>query len=1138
MQVFAQGKARPVVNGIKPKLSPQHRAFVKQMVRIMKLTAILLTMAFLQVSATGFSQPGTVTFSGKEISLEKVFSVIKKQTGYSFFYYAEQLQQAKKVTINVKNATVEDVLIMCLKDQPFDYSIKGKTIFIIQKQDKAIPESKQVQAEDPGTPEVKGRITNTSGEPLSGANVVVKRTGKGTQANANGEFILKNINIDDVLTISYTGYQPISIKVGDRSNLTLIMNLATNELDETIVQAYGTTTRRLATGNIVRVSAEEIEKQPVMNPLLALQGRVAGLNITQTSGFVSAPVKVELRGRNIINDKFTSDPLYIIDGVPLTINEIGKTSSYATGSSGFLQTGYGGPANGQSPLFSINPADIESIEVLKDADATAIYGSRGANGVILITTKKGKAGKTKLDLTIQQGITKVTRYWKMMNTQQYIQMRKEAYYNDGITPTVSNGGYDLLLWDTTRYVDWQKELYGGLGKSFTVQAGLSGGDSRTNFRLGTGYNRTSNIITVDGADQRASLSFSIGHRSLDQKFSVLLTANYSYTQSDMTNFPESAARLPPNAPSIYDSDGNLNFSGWGIPNSPGRSSYTFDVLKQPYLAKTNFLNSSLTLNYYIVRGMQASVNFGYNNSQADNQNLRLITSKDPANNPKGEAVFGYNNNKIWIIEPQFNYAFSIGKGKLNMLIGSSLQMTKTASLRVTGSQYTSDDVIGSISSAPIQTTVDGYGEYKYAAVFGRIIYNWDNKYILSLNARRDGSSRFGEDKQFGNFGSVGIAWIFSEEKYFKRYLQFISFGKLRGSIGTTGSDAVGDYQYLTQWSSSSTPVYNGLSTLTPMLHANPEFQWQVNKKLEGAIDIGLFKDKINISIAYYRNRCGNQLISFPTPAMSGFTSVTANSPALVQNDGWEVVLGATVIDKKDFRFGLTFNTGINRNKLLAYPNIELSPFASKLKVGQPLNMVYLLHFTGVDPQTGEYTVEDKNEDGNFTFSPGKPNDDSYVRILSPKFIGGLGTNFKYRDFNLSLFFNIKKQIGKNAIKLSSNVGAIGNQPMELIGKQWQKTGDIATYARFTTKSNQGTALYNFSDGLYTDASFIRLSTLSLSYSLPILWIKKAGVKGCSLFANAHNLFVLTNYKGLDPETQNFGGMPPSKTIVGGININF
>jgi len=1098
----------------------------------MRLTAIILFAASLHVSAAGFGQ--TVTLSGKGVPLEKIFSEIKVQTGYVFFFDQSWLALSKKVSVDLRDEPLASALDICFRDQPLTYSIVGNTIVVRLKETPALNESAAANA-PPG--EIRGRITNGHGEPLPNANIIIKRTKRGTITNANGEFILKSVHSDDVLSISFIGYKTLTVRVGAGREFPLVMETTTNELDKVVVQAYGKTSRRLTTSDIGVVTKEEIEKQPVMNPLLTLQGRVAGLDVTQTSGYASAPVKVELRGRNFINGQFTSDPLYIIDGVPLTVLEISGNSNYNAGSYGFLQSGIGGPANGQSPLFNINPMDIESIEVLKDADATAIYGSRGANGVILITTKKGKTGKTQFDLRVNAGINKVTKYWDVMNLQQYLSMRREAYKNDGRTPTLSNGGYDLLAWDTTKSIDWQRTLYGGTGKNLDAEASLSGGDAHTTFRIGAGYTRATSILTVSGAEQRGSLSISLSHRSTNGRFTVSASSSYSYTQTDMVSLPSGAVLLPPDAPPIYDSAGNLNYNGWGAGNTRSRSAFIFGPLKCPYTSKTNFLNSSLGLDFQPLRGLKLIANFGYNNALATQQFFTTIASQDPLSDPTGSAQFGNNRNSNWIVEPQTTYEAILGEGKLSLMAGGSIQHLNTDGTQLNGSGYTSDDLIRTITNAPVQYSADSYGEYRYAAIFARANYIWKDKYVLNLNGRRDGSSRFGPGKQFGNFWSVGAAWIFTEESWFKNHFELLSFGKIRGSYGATGSDAVGDYGYLTRWSSNNALPYGGFQPLYPTQHANPDFHWQVNKKLEAAIDLAFVKDKYHISVAYYRDRCGDQLLSFPTPILSGFGTVIANSPALVQNSGLEFTVSAKVVDKKDVTWTISFNTAINKNKLLAYPNISQSPYAHSLVVGQPLNIVNVYHYLGVDPQTGIYGFVDRNHDGQFSIFPNSPSDDSYHYNLSPEFFGGLGTNFSYKNLQVSLFFNIKKARGVNAYFLSGSMfGKLKNAPAEILGKEWKNPGDVATIAKFSTVVYSNLATN--SDIAYTDASFIRLSSLSLSYSLPADYMRKIGMQNCSIFIYTNNLFVITNYKGLDPETQNFGGMPPNKVITGGISFNF
>lgn len=1104
--------------------------FNKSVLLAMKLTAILLLAAVLQVSARSYSQ--TITISAKEIRVDKLFNELKTQTGYSFLWDEQVLSRNQRVTIDVKGGSLEQVMEQCLKNLPLTYKIEQKVVFILKKAAPAIDTSNF--SPPPGS--IKGKVLAEDGSPLAGATVTVKSTGKGTITNAKGEFSLPGVTENSSLVISFVGYTSRKIEVKDASTIEVRLSVAVNELDESVVQAYGTTTKRFSTGNIGRVTAAEIERQPVINPLLALQGKIAGLDVSQTNGLASAPIKVELRGRNVIGN-FPSDPLYIIDGVPLTILEVGNNSSYAR-STGVFQFGGGfnGPASGRSPLFDLNPADIESIEVLKDADATAIYGSRAANGVIIISTKRGKAGKTKLDLRVQHGITEATRYYPLMNTKQYLSMRREAFYNDsvkyGIVPDAGNA-YDLLVWDTTRYTNWQKQLYGGMGKVIDAEASVSGGDVNTTFRAAVGYNRTTNILAVSGADERGSLSFNVTHHTLDHKVTISLSGTYSSSKSDMISLPGTVSYAP-NAPAIYDSAGNLNFQEW---NASGY--YPFSTLKQPYDAKSDLLNGNLVLSYQPVKGLSFSTSVGYNANHASLVSLSPISSQDPATDPKGSAIFGNTVNKNWLIEPQVSYDMFLSKGKLKFFVGSSYQQTTTQGGYVAGGGYTSDALLHTISNAPAQNAYDNFGEYKYAAVFARISYNWQNKYLINLNARRDGSSRFGDNNQFGNFASVGAAWIFTEESWIRNNLSFLSFGKIRASYGTTGGDAVGDYKYLTRWSSQQGQPYGGIIPIRPTQHANPYFQWQVNKKLEAAIDLGFLKDRIILNVAYYRNRCGNQLVAFPLPYLTGFGNVTANSPALVQNDGWEFLLSTRLIDNKNFTWTFNFNTAINNNKLVAYDNIEASPYASTLVVGKPLNIVKLLHYTGVDPQTGLYTFYDKNHDGEIRDDPGSPLGDLFVHNLSPKFFGGFGTDFRFKNISVGLYFNYRKQLGLSSLALNNFPGTIANQAASLSGKQWQKPGDKVSVARFTTVPDITDSYFQFeSDGAYTDASFVRLSNISVSYDLPAALIHKAGIERCTVYMRTNNLFTITSYKGGDPETQNFGGIPPFRTIVGGISFNF
>jgi TonB-linked SusC/RagA family outer membrane protein len=1116
--------------------SPHERRLLTKTFRIMKIISFLIFAACLQVSANGTAQ--TISLSQHNVSLKSIFKEIEKQTSFQFFYNDRLLEEAKNVSIDIKDATLSQALDACFKDQPISYAIVDKMVVVRRKEETA-----QSQANNNlhilTVGDIHGRITNTQGQALENANVVIKRTKKGTVTNSNGEFVLHTATASDEIIITFIGYKSKTIKVGGGKEFPVVLEAATNDLDKVVVQGYGHTSQRLATGNISSIRAEEIERHPVMNPIEALEGQVAGLVITQESGYVSGPMKIELRGQNSINGNITSDPLYVIDGVPLSISELGggaNPQNYgATTSPGFIQNGLlSGPANGQSPFFSINPADIESIEVLKDADATSIYGSRGANGVILITTKKGKPGKTKLDMSLYQGINVVTKYWDMLNVQQYLQVRREALHNDGLTPTSGNAP-DLVLWDTTRNIDWQKFLWGHAGKNTSIQLSLSGGDQGTTFRIGAGYDRQTDITTYSGSNQRGSASVVLSHKTLNQKATIEFKSQYSFAETNIINLGASVS-LPPDAPSAYNSLGKLNYAQY----DSARFGFPFQNLLQPYIAKTSFLNSNLKFNYEILHGLVFSTSIGYNNALALQSQFQPIASLDTYTNPNatGSAQFGTNRNNTWIIEPQIQYNTFISKGKFSALLGGTAQSSATEGTYATGIGFTNDALIRSIGNSLLQTAGETYADYKYAAAFARFNYNWEDRYILNLTARRDGSSKFGPGKQYGNFGSIGGAWIFTDERWLKPLKNIFSFGKLRVSYGTTGAQGVGDYAFLSRWQTIGAP-YNTTASSVPIQHVDSTFHWEINKKFEAALDLGFFKDRLTLEAAFYRNRCNNQLVSFPLAVFTGFSSVVANSPADVQNSGIELTLNGKIIDNKKFTWEINFNTGINRNKLLSYPNLSQSPYASAYQIGKPLSSLFLLHYTGIDPLTGQYQFQDRNKDGQISFDYVHPGvlDDRYAVALTPQYTGGLRNTFRYKMIEASVFLYFKHGLGQN-FNTNLYTGISQNQPIEVLQNHWQKPGDQATSHGYTT--NPGIDYYYFghSDGVFTDASYIRVKNITLTYTLPQKVAKQAGMQSFNIFFRGENLFVFTKYKGLDPETQTFSAMPPNKVFTSGISMTF
>ncbi|HEX6432553.1 MAG TPA: SusC/RagA family TonB-linked outer membrane protein, partial [Niastella sp.] len=792
---------------------------------------------------------------------------------------------------------------------------------------------------------------------------------------------------------------------------------------------------------------------------------------------------------------------------------------------------------GQSPLFSINSGDIESISVLKDASATAIYGSRGANGVILITTKRAKPGKTRLNVNVQQSVSMAPRRLDLLKTPEYLQMRRETMKNDGYPLTTAF--IPELAWDTTRTTDWQRELW-GVAKSTEATMRLSGGDRLTSFSIGAGFTNSQDITTLNGKNQRINVSSTITHRNSDQKLTVDLHTLYTYTYVKAIASP-TLYTLPPNMPSIFNKKGELNYTEWNLAKLSS-DNYPFGSVLSPSVASVHFINASLRLSYVFTKGLTGSLNGGFNNAQTNNEYYYPIAAQNPILNPTGAANFGNSSVNNWNVEPQLNYTTYIGSGKLEAMAGGTWQNSNTRGTTSAGFGYTNDALIRSIGNAPFMSSGSTAAQKKYASIHGRINYNWQNKYILELAGNRDGSSNFGPGRQFGNFWSAGAGWIASEEEWLQPVLpSWWSYLKLNASYGVTGLDYGGSYQYISEWKAIRTiPLYNGILPFVPAHAVNQDYQWQENKKINVDLSMGFLKDRITLTATWYRNRCNNQLTDIPTPSYTGFSTVVGNSPANVENSGWEGSLNAQVIAGKKFSWTLGFNIGVNRNKLLAYPDFEFSPYYTTQLIGKSLNTEYLFHYLGINPQNGRRVVHDYNHDGiitkNGNAAPLSGADDRYISIdPTPKYSGGISNEFTYKHFVLSLFFNFKKQM--KLIPYAQPGGGIGNMPAYIFNDHWQQPGDQTAYPRFTTNVTNGEAWFNQSDGAYADASFIRCSSLVLGYSLPDAACKKLHMQGATFSLNMSNVFTITPYKDIDPEST-FGTLPQARVIAGKLSFNF
>ncbi|RFZ91103.1 SusC/RagA family TonB-linked outer membrane protein [Mucilaginibacter conchicola] len=1001
---------------------------------------------------------------------------------------------------------------------------------------------------------ITGKVISQNNEPLPGITVSLVGTRLQTATDDKGKFSIALVSGSSQLRFTAADMEAVDLNVTDRKDILVIMKKRTSKLDEIQIVAYGTNTQRYNLGSVTKVSADDIGKQAVSNPLEALQGRVPGLTISSTSGLPGSAFNVQVRGQNTLKASSAlisprDNPLFIIDGVPFAaqnsnINQYNSVS--APGDGGIYNNSYGG----MSPFNSLNPQDIESIEVLRDADATAIYGSRGGNGVILITTKKGKAGKTDFNLNLRSGVSFTGKSMPMMNTQQYLAMRREAFANDGLEPNAElyDPGYapDLTVFDSTRYTDWKKFMLGNTAHNTNASASVSGGNTNTQFRIGGGFNRDTYIFPGDFADNRANFSSNIHHSSTDKRFNIDLTANYSYDKNNSSGSPNvlSAFTLEPNSPELLDNKGNPVFDYKGvILDGSYAGGNPFSYLKRSYSITSTNLSANLLTSYEIVKGLTFRTSLGYNTFSANEYSNTPKVTLSPNLNPVSSARFGVNNLSSWIIEPQLEYRKTSGKHALDILAGTTFQRNSSNRTDVTGSGYINDALLGSISGAATTTASDAFSEYKYNAVFGRVSYRYDSKYLLNINGRRDGSSRFGPDKQFGNFGSVGAGWIFTEESLIKNKIPFLSYGKLRASYGITGSDAIDNYQYLSRWSPARYP-YGGNSGYIPVNLYNPQLSWASTKKLEIGLETGFLQDRLLLSAAWFRNRTGNQLVTTQLPDQTGFTSVYENLGAVVQNSGWEILLQASLLRGNGFNWNSTFNLTIPKNKLIAFPDIANSTYSTIYFIGKSVNSVTGFSYAGVNPETGLFQFTGAN--GQLTSFPepaslGKLNDYSIIGNTDPKFYGGWLNSFSFKGFQLDVFTEFKKQLGMNYLAqvYSFLPGQEYNLPVSFL-ERWHTPGQQAEFQRLSSQYNdEYTTASNFltSSGVYSDASYIRIKTATLSYNLPARVVSRLGLRGLRVYATAQNLFTITNYKGTDPETQNFYGVPPLKSISFGFNLN-
>lgn len=1081
----------------------------------LRTIAVLILMHLSLITIAQNLPEVKVTFYGSKVPLKTVLANIEKQTRYHFNFSNDDLNTNTIVSVKYDNTPLHLALNELLVPLGFEWKAIDRNIYL----------SHSTKVDDQPKPatdkliDIIGRVTDNEGLPLAGAAVQLAGSKQGGNTDNNGYFRFNNIKDNAVLLVSLIGYNKEEVRVNGKQNIAVSLKRSVENLNEKVIIGYGTVSKRLNTGNTSSIKGVEISQQPVPNALSTLQGRMPGVFVTSGQGLPGANINIQIRGVNSI--AAGKSPLYIVDGIPFNATPLNQWNAGLLNSSGLL-----------SPFNSINPQDIERIDVLKDADATAIYGSRAANGVVLITTKKGIAGDTKFDVNVYTGYEKATNVVKTLNTGEYIRIKSEAFKNDGVVPTQDNAP-GLTLFSPTAYTNFPKLIVGNTARVTNVQADLSAGNSNFRFLLGGNFRKEGTIFLGDLSYQRGGGHISLQHNSLNNRFYLSFNASYTFDRNNaIANASNANISISPNYP-LYDSSGSLNWVGG--PNPIGAT-------RQFAKNTTNTLFTSTQLQYTIADGLHLKANFGYTSATLNT----LITIPKSSLNPSSflfmnTARFGENTANTFIVEPQITYAKNLQMGNIDVVIGGAFQSSKTNGYFIQGQNYSNEGLLqslnaaGSISSAPGPGTYNA--EYKYISGFGRVNYNFQQKYLLNLSVRRDGSSRFGPGKEFGNFGAIGAAWLFSGEDFMQDVFPLLSFGKIRASYGIVGNDQISDYQYLSTYSASSA-VYQGTNTVAPSRIANPDYSWEKSKKFELGLELGLFKDRLFLSGSWYRNSSSNQLVSYPLATQTGFYGYQANLPATIENKGVELLVNAVIVKQHHFSWNLTANFSTIQNKLLSFPGLAGSSYSNQYEVGKPITIVKGFDYKYIDPATGIPRFATRS--GKDTLSPSDPDDRMVIGNTLPDFYGGVGNNFTFKGFSLDFLFQFVKQKGF----LPTYWPGVQNlMPVDAMHR-WQKPGDVTNVPVPTAFQADNDALlaYNAwtqSNSFWTNASYIRLKNLMIAYNFSGTVLQKYKVRNLRLYLQGQNLLTFTRYKGSDPEIPSQLYLVPTlKIFTGGLQITF
>lgn len=1095
------------------------------------LIVVLLSMLCLQVAAA--SSYAQITLNERQITLEQLFEQLKQQSSYSFFYNAKEVRTMQPVRIEVKDANIETVLSLALSDKPLEYAIVDKTVIIRHKEAQNLHPSGITQNLD-----IHGKVQDAQGIPLPGVSVQIKGGTKATSTDISGNYTLRDVAPDAQITFTMLGMEAQEYSAKDVPDL-ITLKASQKELDEVLVTGYGVQQRRAITGSIASVEGEDIENMAVQSFDKAIQGRAAGVLVQTATGVPGGAVRINIRGVGSIGAG--TEPMYIVDGVQLNSDAPGSRTS-------------------TNAMAYINPNDIESIEILKDAAAAAIYGAQAANGVILITTKKGQAGKTRFSVNYYEGVSRAIQNMDVLNTQDAINLRKEAVINND--PTLSeNAALAQALNDfgirpdmspeeiaALPTYDWQGEAFKP-GSVRNIEFSASGGKENSSFYLSGSYNKhDGNVTNIDfeRGSFRTRLTQQVHPRlNFDAGINLSLieqngnTGSWGNTSGSAA--PQyTASYMPPSVP-IYNEDGTFN-AYEGMPGTGFNPIQAATV--DDNITRQRSLIGNFSATYQIMEGLNFKSFYGL-----DYRYIRAAYYRDPRT-PNGAAWNGYliddNTENVNFTTSQtlnFNRTFNEDH-TISAILGAEYRSDVREYGSARANNFPTFQFRTNQSAAEPYSVTGSWSGSRRLGFFGQVNYNYQNRLFASATARYDGSSRFGINNQFGFFPGISLGWDMAQESFLEN-VSWVDQLKLRAGYGMVGNDQINNVSSRGFYQGGS--QYNLQAALRLQTLANTELGWESNASANLGVDFQFLQNRLGGTVEVFHRKSHNLLLSRPLPETSGFSNVDDNLGAVV-NKGLEINLNSVNLDLGDFRWTSNFNISFLKNEVTElYDNLDA--LSNTVRVGYPLKIWYRPRFAGVNSVNGRAMWYDKN--GNITYQTGADDNVPSDEGWQSDYFGGFSNTFHYKGFDLSalLHFDMGRYMANTMYSVWYNVMSNPgrNTLQELYDDRWTTPGQITYVARPIAGGAEvnSSARAGSSSLFLQDASFIRLREVTLGYTFSHKLLDRIKVANARVYLSAVNLHTWTKWIGYDPEfaisgsvTSNQGIIPQTMSFTAGVQIGF